>query len=103
MLRQTSKGNRTQAFPLTSPGALISVLCDGCGWGAPSRDAAATAKVGFLDYLRSRLGDIHNVQDAGRECLAALSAAQWAIVKDKGDRVRFLHFDVILILEFSRF
>jgi len=49
-----SPGNKIlcDAFRVRSLGnRSIFVLCDGCGWGPKSRDAAQTAASAFVDYL----------------------------------------------------
>jgi len=65
--------------------SIIALVCDGCNWGRRPMEASNAAKSSFIDYLRSRQGDIVELRDVGHYLLQALSYCHHKIVEGKED------------------
>mmetsp|Transcript_3052 Transcript_3052/g.4142 ORF Transcript_3052/g.4142 Transcript_3052/m.4142 type:complete len:733 (-) Transcript_3052:739-2937(-) len=65
--------------------STIVALCDGCGWGANSREAALIAAKTFVEEMRKLLSDSVSTRHAVLLMLRAFQAIQSSILGGKAD------------------
>eukprot|EP01117_Protostelium_nocturnum_P008702 TRINITY_DN3118_c0_g1_i1.p1 TRINITY_DN3118_c0_g1~~TRINITY_DN3118_c0_g1_i1.p1 ORF type:complete len:903 (+),score=235.28 TRINITY_DN3118_c0_g1_i1:180-2888(+) len=75
---------------------IIPVVCDGCGWGIPSKEAAKRASRMFASFLNRHQQRISTVREAGDWVLKALMASHRSIVFDKNTDVEVVGTTTII-------
>lgn len=70
-------------------GRVIAAVADGCGWGAPAKEAARKASQMFVAYMKRHQHHISKTDDAAVLILRAYAAAHKAIIEGFSEEMLF--------------